>query len=47
MQLFANGEVPMTTLADAIGKDPSTVTALVNKLVDAGYVKTEKSTSDR
>lgn len=47
MQLFTHGEVPMATLADAIGKDPSTVTALVKKLADAGYVKTEKSAADR
>lgn len=47
MQLFANDELSMAELASAIGKDPSTVTALVKKLADAGYVKTEKSEMDR
>lgn len=47
IQLFAHEEVSMAALADAIGKDPSTVTTLVKKLVDAGYVKTEKNPEDR
>lgn len=47
MQLFAHDEMTMAALADAIGKDPSTVTALVRKLVDAGYVKTGKDPDDR
>ena len=42
MQLFACGEQPMQELARAIGRDPSTVTALVKKLAAAGYVRTEK-----
>ena len=47
MQLFANRELSMAALADAIGKDPSTVTALVKKLADAGYVETRKCAQDK
>lgn len=47
MQLFAKKELTMTELADAIGKDPSTVTTLIKKLAEAGYVKTEKCPSDK
>lgn len=37
----------MQEVARAIGCDPSTVTALVKKLVAAGYVRTNKGTEDR
>lgn len=47
MQLFACGEQPMQELARAIGRDPSTVTALVKKLAAAGYVRTGKGVQDR
>lgn len=47
MQLFVCGEQPMQELARAIGRDPSTVTALVKKLAAAGYVRTEKGVQDR
>lgn len=47
MQLFAHEAMPMAALAEAIGKDPSTVTALVRKLVDAGYVEKAPSPRDR
>lgn len=47
MQLFACGEQPMQELARAIGRDPSTVTALVKKLAAAGYVRTGKGAQDR
>lgn len=47
MQLFARGELPMQELACAIGRDPSTVTALVKKLAAAGYVRTRKGAEDR
>lgn len=47
MRLFACGEQPMQELARAIGRDPSTVTALVKKLAAAGYVRTEKGEQDR
>ena len=38
VQLFAHGELPMSELAQRIGRDPSTVTALVRKLAAGGYV---------
>lgn len=47
MQLFAHDAMPMAALAEAIGKDPSTVTALVRKLADAGYVEKAPSARDR
>lgn len=47
MQLFAHDALPMAALAEAIGKDPSTVTALVRKLADAGYVEKAPSSRDR
>lgn len=47
MCLFSNDAIPMATLAESIGKDPSTVTALVKKLMDAGYVQTEKDACDK
>lgn len=46
-RLFAAGELSMQDLAHAIGRDPSTVTALVKKLVAAGYVGTRKDPRDR
>lgn len=47
MQLFAHDAMPMAALAEAIGKDPSTVTALVRKLADAGYVEKVPGSRDR
>lgn len=47
MQLFAHDSMPMAALACAIGKDPSTVTALVRKLEQAGYVEKLPSPKDR
>lgn len=47
MQLFAKGSLPMAGIAAAIEKDPSTVTALVKKLIDVGYVETSKNAADR
>lgn len=47
LQLFAHEALPMAALAHAIGRDPSTVTALVKKLVKAGYVQTLKSATDK
>lgn len=37
----------MSELASAVGKDPSTVTALVKKLEKLGYVRTERCACDR
>lgn len=47
MQLFSKGSLPMAGIAAAIDKDPSTVTALVKKLIDAGYVEKSKNAADR
>ncbi len=47
MCLFANDEMPMAGLADAIGKDPSTVTALVRKLIEGGYVEKHPGSRDK
>lgn len=47
VKLFADGSTSMASLAEAIGKDPSTVTALVKKLKDAGYVKARKNPCDK
>lgn len=47
MQLFAHDSLTMAALADSIGRDPSTVTTLVKKLVAQGYVSTEKDMRDR
>lgn len=47
MQLFAHDAMPMAALASAIGKDPSTVTALVRKLAEAGYVEKVPNARDR
>lgn len=46
-QLFCRGEVCMRELSEAIGRDPSTVTALTKKLVALGFVATRKSSEDR
>ncbi|MGH4120991.1 MarR family winged helix-turn-helix transcriptional regulator [Clostridium sp.] len=42
-----NGRVSMNQIGKTIGKDKSTITALVNKLSNLGYVKKEKCTQDR
>lgn len=47
VQLFAHGELPMCELATRIGRDPSTVTALVKKLATCGYVITAKQDADK
>lgn len=47
VQLFAQGELPMCELAQRIGRDPSTVTALVKKLAGCGYVTTSKLPEDK
>lgn len=44
--LFKKDKVPMKELAERIGRDKSTVTALVNKLMRAGYVAKEKNPDD-
>lgn len=47
VHLFAHEPVTMQELAQAINRDPSTVTALVRKLSDAGYVRTAKAADDK
>jgi len=44
--LFKRDRVSMKDIAERIGRDKSTVTALVNKLVDAGFVVKEKGPDD-
>jgi len=46
--LYENqGKLTMKQIAQIIGKDKSTITPLVNKLVDLGYIKKEKKESDK
>ena len=47
MHLFVHEDVTMHELARAIGREPSTVTCLVRKLANAGYVQTAKHDGDR
>ncbi|MGH4050732.1 MAG: MarR family winged helix-turn-helix transcriptional regulator [Clostridium sp.] len=42
-----NGRLSMNQIGKIIGKDKSTITALVNKLSNLGYVKKEKCIEDR
>ncbi|WP_291637693.1 MarR family winged helix-turn-helix transcriptional regulator [Clostridium sp.] len=42
-----NGRLSMNQIGQIIGKDKSTITALVNKLSNLGYVKKEKCIEDR
>jgi DNA-binding MarR family transcriptional regulator len=44
--LFKKNKASMKDLAAKIGRDKSTVTALVNKLIAAGYVTREKDPDD-
>ncbi len=42
-----NRKLTMREIADLIGKDKSTVTPLVNKLVDIGYIEKKKCKEDK
>jgi DNA-binding MarR family transcriptional regulator len=42
-----NGRLGMNQIGKTIGKDKSTITALVNKLSNLGYVQKEKCIEDR
>jgi len=42
-----NGILSMNEIGQLLGKDKSTITALVNKLLKLGYVKKEKCIEDR
>lgn len=44
--LFKCKEISMSRLSDVIYRDPSTVTALVNKLKKRGFVQTRKDEND-
>lgn len=44
--LFHRPKMTMAEIADRIGKDKSTVTALVDKLVRLGYITKERDTED-
>lgn len=46
-ELFEEDALFMSQLAHRVGRDPSTVTALVKRLVAAGYVTTARNTHDR
>lgn len=46
-ELFTTGSTTMSELSRRISRDPSTVTALVKKLVALGIATTEKSPVDR
>jgi MarR family transcriptional regulator, organic hydroperoxide resistance regulator len=46
IHLLRNGEMTMGELARKIDRDKSTVTALVRRLVDLGYLETSTSPSD-
>lgn len=45
--LLKNDSLTMNELAIKIGKDPSTVTTLVKKLIALGYTKVEKDFKDK
>jgi len=46
LTLLIHKELMMKEIAEKINRDPSTVTALVNKLKKSGYVKTKKSSEN-
>lgn len=43
----SNGQLTMKEISKKIGKDKSTVTSLVNKLIILGYVKKDKCSIDK
>ncbi|CEN80468.1 MarR family winged helix-turn-helix transcriptional regulator [Paraclostridium sordellii] len=43
----SDGKLTMKEISNKIGKDKSTVTALVNKLISLGYIKKEKCNLDK
>ena len=44
--LYLHGELPMKKIAEMIGRDKSTVTTLVNKLIQLGYVEKKTDPDD-
>lgn len=47
IELFREKSVTMSDLSVRISRNPSTVTALVKKLVDMGFAQSKKSVGDR
>lgn len=47
MELFAHEPLTMAEISEAIGRDPSTVTALIKKLAESGYIERIPSDTDR
>jgi DNA-binding MarR family transcriptional regulator len=46
--LYENhGKLTMKEIAETIGKDKSTITPLVNKLLELGYITKEKNANDK
>lgn len=45
--LMVRGPITMSEIAEIIGKDKSTITALVNKLIRMGYVDRRKEGADQ
>lgn len=43
----SNGKLTMKEISKKIGKDKSTVTSLVNKLIQLGYIDKEKCSKDK
>lgn len=43
----SNGKLTMKEIAQKIGKDKSTVTSLVNRLIGLGYIEKEKCNKDK
>jgi len=46
VNLFRSSPLPMKELAERIGRDKSTITALINKLIKLGYVEKQRDPSD-
>jgi len=46
VNLFRSSPLSMKELAERIGRDKSTITALINKLIKLGYVEKQKDPSD-
>jgi MarR family transcriptional regulator, organic hydroperoxide resistance regulator len=44
--LYTNGDLPMKKLSEIINRDKSTITALVNKLINSGYIQRRTHESD-
>jgi MarR family transcriptional regulator, organic hydroperoxide resistance regulator len=45
--LYHRGQMSMKELSSAIDRDKSTVTSLINKLIEIGYIKKTQDTGDK